>query len=82
MARIALPHRGGERQTTFLAAALLVASAAMLAGLLSMVHLPSVATNGLPVDWARRAAWLAVDALFGLALACAVMAAAERAGRR
>jgi hypothetical protein len=60
-----------------LAAALLL-SAGALAGALSMVQVPSSAVHGLPVDWARRSAWLAVEALAGLGIASGLMAMAGR----
>ncbi len=82
MARIALPHRDGDRPATAaLGAVALFVCAAALAGVLSMVQVPSSAAHGLPVDWGQRAAWLAVEALVGLGVACALLAAAER-GRR
>ena len=82
MARIALPHphRDGESRTgNALLALSLFACAAALAGVLSMVQVPSSAAGGLPADWAQRAAWLAVEALAGLGVACALLALAERA---
>ena len=84
MARIALPHphRDGESSTgNALLALALFACAAALAVMLSQVQVPSSAVNGLPEDWGQRAAWLAVEALAGLGVACALLAAAERAGR-
>jgi hypothetical protein len=83
MARIALPHRHADgRSGSAVLALLLFASAAALAGVLSMVHVPSTAAAGLPSDWGQRAAWLAVEALVGLGAACLLVMAAERVRSR
>jgi hypothetical protein len=83
MAHIALPHRDdrGARLLPTLGALALFACAAALAGVLSMVQVPSTAAYGLPADWGQRAAWLAVEALAGLGAACVLLLASERAGR-
>ena len=85
MARIALPHphRDGESSTgNALLALALFACAAILAPVLSQVQVPSSAAAGLPEDWGQRAAWLAVEALAGLGVACALLVAAERGRQR
>jgi hypothetical protein len=80
MAHIALPHRDdrGARLLPALSAAALFLSAAALAGLLSVMQVPSTAAYGLPADWGQRAAWLAVEALVGLGAACVLLAIAGR----
>jgi hypothetical protein len=78
MALIARPQLpGSSTAPAFLAAALFVAAAA-LAAVLSSVQIPSSAYQGLPVDWAQRGAWLAVQALVGLGIACVVVTVVGR----
>ena len=84
MARIALPHphRAGERRGgNVLLAPALFAAAAALAVVLSMVHMPSSALQGLPADWGQRAAWLVVEALAGLGVACVLVGMVGRTRR-
>jgi hypothetical protein len=80
MALIARPHLPSSPAAPAVAAGALLVGAAALAALLSTVYLPSGATQGLPTDWLQRGAWLAVQALVGLGVACGVMALVGRRG--
>lgn len=82
MASITRPRRVESTSALpLLAAAALLLSAGALAAAASTVRLPSIAVQGLPIDWAQRAAWLAVEALAGLGVACGLLALAGRIGR-
>jgi hypothetical protein len=79
MASIPRPQRiESTSALPLLAAAALLLSAGALASIVSMVQLPSIAVQGLPIDWPRRAGWLAVEALVGLGIACALLAVVGR----
>jgi len=78
MALIARPHLPRSSNAPALASGALFVAAAALAVALSTVHVPSSAVQGLPVDWAQRSAWLVVQALTGLGVACALMMLAGR----
>jgi hypothetical protein len=78
MALIARPHLPSSTPNAALASIALFVAAAALAAVLSTVQLPSSATQGLPADWAQRGAWLAVQALIGLGIACVLMGMARR----
>ena len=78
MALIARPHLPGSSPSPALVAIALFVVAAALAALLSTVQIPSSAMQGLPVDWAQRGAWLAVQAFVGLAIAVVLIAALPR----
>jgi hypothetical protein len=82
MALIARPHLPTSSALPALLAVAMFAAAAALAVALSTVQIPSDAYQGLPVDWAQRGAWLAVQALAGLGVACAVITLVVRAERR
>ena len=73
MALIARPHLPSSTPNPALVSIALFVAAAALAALLSTVQIPSSATQGLPVDWAQRGAWLAVQALAGLGIACGLV---------
>lgn len=62
------------------AGGLLVAAGALAAALMAF-ELPSTATHGLPSDWAQRGGWLLVQALLGVGVACALVAAAWWVGQ-
>jgi len=73
MALIARPHLPSSTPNPALVSIALFVAAAALAIALSTVQVPSNATQGLPTDWAQRGAWLAVQALAGLGVACVVV---------
>lgn len=81
MALIARPHLPGSPIAPAAVAAALFVAAGALAAVLSMVQIPSSAYQGLPVDWVQRGAWLAVQALAGLGVACVVVTLKVRRGR-
>ncbi len=81
MALIARPHLPSSTPSPALVSAALFVAAAALAAVLSTVQVPSSATQGLPIDWAERGAWLAVQALAGLGVACLVITVVTRSER-
>ena len=81
MALIARPHLPNSTPSATLVAAGLFVAAAALATALSTVHIPSSATQGLPVDWAQRSAWLVVQGLIGLGIALVVVTVVLRRER-
>lgn len=81
MALIARPHLPSSTPSPALVAAALFVAAAALAIALSTVQVPSSATQDLPTDWAQRGAWLAVQALAGLGVACVVVTVVGRRGK-
>ena len=78
MALIARPQLPSSTPTPALVSMALFVAAAALAALLSTVQIPSSATQGLPMDWAQRGAWLAVQALAGLGVAALVVTVVGR----
>ena len=82
MALIARPQSPSQTPSPALVSAALFVAAAALAAVLSTVQLPSSATHGLPMDWAQRGAWLAVQALAGLGVAGVVMTFAIKRSAR
>ncbi len=82
MALIARPHLPRSTPVPALASIALFVAAAALAAALSMVHVPSSAVQGLPADWGQRAAWLVVEALAGLGVACVLVGMRTRTNQR
>jgi hypothetical protein len=81
MALIARPQLPNSAATPALAALALFVAAGVMATVLSTVQVPSTATQGLPADWAQRGAWLAVQALVGLGVACGMITLVGRGER-
>ncbi len=82
MALIARPHLPSSTPSPALVSIALFLAAGALAVALSTVQIPSSATQRLPVDWAQRGAWLAVQALAGLGIACVVVTFTTRRSMR